>query len=132
MLRLRKTANVKRLIVRLFRREECTDASQANQGWQAIEDELRLSGWSRARRVVVLRRRIRHDIALTGKSGGRNNDQLVLALPNDVQAAIPHVRDAAVQLPKLDRWATLLASICERIVGQLGLPTPPPALTRTG
>ena len=25
------------------------------------------------------------------------------------------------------RWATLLAYICQRVVGQIGLPTPPPA-----
>ena len=258
LLRLRKTANVKRLIERLFRREDWTRANQASQGWQAIEDELRLSGWSRARRVVVLRRRIKHDIALTAR---KDNDQLVLALPHDevqdnaqvweytvlvtnaqydiaaigqlyrdrcdcengfdelknqwgwggfttqdmhrsqitaravalvynwwswyvraanpnarrealtsrplllaavgratssgnqttlyltpmhaevgliksmianVHAAIRHVRQAAEQLPKLDRWAALLAYICQRIVGQIGLPTPPPALAAPG
>jgi hypothetical protein len=262
LLRLRKTANVKRLIERLFRREDWRRATEASQGWQAIEDELRLSGWSRARRVVVLRRRIKHDIALTPKKRDRNNDdQLVLALPHDevqdnaqvweytvlatnvdyeiaaigqlyrdrcdcengfdelknqwgwggfttqdmhrsqiaaravalvynwwswyvraanpqarrealtsrplllaavgratssgnqttlyltpmhaeagliksmianVHAAIRHVRAAAEQLPKLDRWATLLAYICQRIVGQIGLPTPPPTLTASG
>jgi hypothetical protein len=31
-------------------------------------------------------------------------------------------------LPKLDRWRALLAYICQQIVGQIGLPTPPPAL----
>ena len=33
---------------------------------------------------------------------------------------------AAQQLPKLDRWAPLLAYICHRIVGPIGLPTLPP------
>jgi len=262
LLRLRKTANVKRLIERLFRREDWTRATEASQGWQAIEDELRLSGWSRARRVVVLRRRIKHDIALTGKKRGtQDNDQLVLALPHDevqdnaqvweytvlatnteydiaaigqlyrdrcdcengfdelknqwgwggfttqdmhrsqvtaravalvynwwswyvraanpqarrealtsrplllaavgraassgnqttlyltpmhaevgliksmianVHAAIRHVRAVAEQLPKTDRWATLLAYICQRIVGQIGVPSPPPALPGAG
>ena len=75
LLRLRKTANVKRLIERLFRREDWTRATEASQGWQAIEDELRLSGWSKARRVVVLRRRIKHDIALTAKKRGKRNDE---------------------------------------------------------
>ncbi|MGH6625778.1 MAG: transposase, partial [Burkholderiaceae bacterium] len=83
LLRLRKTANVKRLIQRLLRREDWTRASEASQGWQAIEDDLRLSGWSRARRVVVLRRRIRHDIALTASRRGKDDDQLVLALSHD-------------------------------------------------
>jgi hypothetical protein len=80
LLRLRKTANVKRLIERLFRREGWTRATEASQGWQAMEDELRLSGWSKARRVVVLRRRIRHDLAVTAR---KDNEQLVLALPHD-------------------------------------------------
>jgi len=265
LLRLRKTANVKRLIERLFRREDWTRASEASQGWQAIEDELRLSGWSKARRVVVLRRRIKHDLALTAKKGknkGATQDgQLVLALPHDevqdnaqvweytvlvtntayditaigqlyrdrcdcengfdelknqwgwggfttqdmhrsqitaravalvynwwswyvraanpqarrealtsrplllaavgraashggqttlyltpmhaeagliksmianVHAAIQHVRRAAEQLPTIDRWRALLAYICQRIVGQTALPTPPPALPAPG
>ncbi len=89
LLRLRKTANVKRLIERLFRREDWTRATDASQGWQAIEDELRLSGWSKARRVVVLRRRIKNDIAITAKNAAKKrdqheaNEQLVLALPHD-------------------------------------------------
>ena len=261
LLRLRKTANVKRLIERLFRREDWSRATEAGQGWQAIEDSLKLSGWSTARRVVVLRRRIKHDIALTASKRKDNEDQLVLALPFDevqdtaqvweytvlvtnveydiaaigqlyrdrcdcengfdelknqwgwggfttqdmhrsqitaravalvynwwswyvraanpqarrealtsrplllaavgravshsgqtllyltpmhaeagliksmvanVRAAISHVRRAAEQLPKLDRWATLLAYICRRIVGQFALPTPPPALAAPG
>ena len=264
LLRLRKTANVKRLIERLFRREDWTRATEASQGWQAIEDSLKLSGWSKARRVVVLRRRIKHDIALTAKKGRKTRDdaeQLVLALPHDevqdnaqvweytvlvtnaeydiaaigqlyrdrcdcengfdelknqwgwggftthdmhrsqitaravalvynwwswyvraahpqarrealtsrplllaavgravshsgqttlyltpmhaeagliksmianVQAAIRHVRNAAEQLPKLDRWRVLVAYICRRIVGQSVLPTPPPALAAPG
>jgi hypothetical protein len=266
LLRLRRTANVKRLIERLFKREDWTHATQASQ------DELRLSGWSQARRVVVLRRRIKHDVALTAKNKGRKDDgeQLVLALPHDevqdsaqvweytvlatnasydigaigqlyrdrcdcengfdelknpghegasswplgwggfttqdmhrsqvtaravalvyngwswyvraanpqarrealtsrplllaavgraassgnqttlyltpmhadagliksmianVHAAIRHVRAAAQQLPKIDRWRVLLAYICQRIVGQIGLPTPPPTLAAPG
>jgi hypothetical protein len=261
LLRLRKTANVKRLIERLFRREDWTRASEASQGWQAIEDELRMSGWSKARRVVVLRRRIKHDIALTAGRRDKHADQLVLALPHDevqdnaqvweytvlvtnaeydiaaigqlyrdrcdcengfdelknqwgwggfttqdmhrsqitartvalvynwwswyvraanpqarrealtsrplllaavgraahsgnqttlyltpmhaevgliksmianVHAAIQHVRQAAEQLPRIDRWATLLSYICRRIAGQIELPTPPPRLAAMG
>lgn len=84
LLPLRKTANVKPLIERLFGREDWTRATDASQGWQAIDDALRLSGWSKAGRVVVLRRRIKHDIALTAKKRGRsdNSEQLVLALPH--------------------------------------------------
>jgi len=53
LLCLRRSANVKRLLERLFRREDWTRATEASQGWQAIEDQLRLTGWSEARRVVL-------------------------------------------------------------------------------
>jgi len=80
LLRLRQTANVKRLIERQFARQGWTRASALSQGWQAIEDELRLVGWSRARRVVVLRRRIRADVALQTRTA---SGQLRLALPHE-------------------------------------------------
>lgn len=47
-------------------------------------------------------------------------------------AAIQHVRAAAEQFPKLDRWRALLAYICQRVVGQIGLPTPPPTFAGPG
>ena len=53
---------------------------------------------------------------------------LIKSMIAHVHAAIKHVRQAAEQLPKIDRWATLLAYICQRIVGQFVLPTPPPVL----
>ena len=54
-MRLRLTKNVKRAIERLAGRRDWTDAGQ---GWQGIETTLKLTGWARARRVVLLRRRI--------------------------------------------------------------------------
>lgn len=53
---------------------------------------------------------------------------LIKRMIANVQAAIRHVKAAAEQLPKLDRWQALLAYICQRIVGQTALPIPPPAL----
>jgi hypothetical protein len=41
----------------------------------------------------------------------------------NVHAAIQHVKAAADQLPKLERRATLMAYICQRIVGHIALPT---------
>ena len=57
---------------------------------------------------------------------------MIKAMLANVHAAIQHVKAAAEQLPKLDRWRTLLAYICQRIVGQIGLPIPPPTLSATG
>jgi hypothetical protein len=57
---------------------------------------------------------------------------LIKAMIANVHAAIRHVKAAAQQLLKLDRWRTLLACICQRIVGQIGLPIPPPMLSAPG
>ena len=55
LLRLRLTKNVKRAIERLASGGGWQDAGQ---GWQGVDTTLRLTGWTRARRVVLLRRRI--------------------------------------------------------------------------
>jgi len=62
--KLRMTKNVKSLIKKLFRKNEWEDAGQ---GWEGLEDKLTLSGWSRQRRVVVLRRKLTGEMLLTGK-----------------------------------------------------------------
>ena len=62
--KLRLTKNVKGLIKKLFRREGWADAGQ---GWEGLEDTLTLFGWSRARRMVVLRRKLSGELLLTGK-----------------------------------------------------------------
>ncbi len=54
LFKLRQTAGVKRLIERPWPPGEWQDVGQ---GCGAVASQLRLSGWRRARRVVVLRRR---------------------------------------------------------------------------
>ena len=54
---------------------------------------------------------------------------LIKSMIANVRAAIRYVRTAAEQLPKVDRWSTMLGYICQRIVGQTAFPTLPPALT---
>jgi hypothetical protein len=56
LFKLKQTAGVKRLIERLWQRG---DWQGVGQGLDAVETELRLAGWTRARRVVVLRRRVK-------------------------------------------------------------------------
>ena len=60
LFKLRLTKGVKTLVERTFSR---TGWTGAGQGWQGQWAELRLMGWSRQRRVVVLRRRLRSNIA---------------------------------------------------------------------
>ena len=49
--KLRLTANVKRFITKLFHEADWADAGQ---GFEGAESSLKLTGWSKARRVVVL------------------------------------------------------------------------------
>jgi hypothetical protein len=62
LFKLRQSRGVKRLLERLFHSEE---GEPAGRGWQGIRTELMLQGWSRSRPVVVLRRQMRNDLALT-------------------------------------------------------------------
>jgi hypothetical protein len=78
LFKLKQTANVKKLIVRLFGKEGWVDAGQNGEGLHA---DLQLSGWKRKRRVVVLRRPLR-DIAEPEKPGKRKAArQMTLDLP---------------------------------------------------
>lgn len=62
--KLRLTKKVKTLIQKLFGSHDWTEAGQ---GWEGLEDTLTLSGWCRARRVVVLRRKLTGEMLVTGK-----------------------------------------------------------------
>jgi len=83
LFKLKQSANVKKLIGQIFKKEEWVEAGQQ---WQGREDVLRLSGWSRERRVVVLRRPLRRKPAeevetMGKKKRGRKPKQLTLDLP---------------------------------------------------
>ncbi len=78
LFKLRLTKNVKRYIERIFATPEWTDAGQA---WQGQEGAIQLSGWSRSRRIVILRRPLRGEVLLA------DEQQLHLAfLEKDVPA----------------------------------------------
>lgn len=59
LFKLRQTKGVAQLIARLAARGDKAGWRSAGQGWQGVESRLQLQGWSRARRVVVLRRKLR-------------------------------------------------------------------------
>lgn len=61
LFRIRLTANVKRAI------ERATNGpwSDAGHGWQGRSIDLRLDGWGRQRRVVLLRRKLEDTIAIS-------------------------------------------------------------------
>jgi hypothetical protein len=79
LFKLRLTKNVKGLIEKLF-----NDAlwQPAGQGWEGTDSEVRRSVWTKSRRVLVLRRRIRQ------QSVTRHDEQLRLAHPDTHLEAI--------------------------------------------
>ncbi len=84
LFKLKQSVNVKKLIGEIFRKEGWVEAGQQ---WQGREDELRLSGWTKARRVMVLRRPLRSKPTVEGeavdqqKSKRKTAKQLALDLP---------------------------------------------------
>jgi hypothetical protein len=74
LFKLRQTAGVKRLIEQKW--QQC-DWQQVGQDFHAVEAELRLVGWSRPRRVVVLRRQIKGNLAAEVNSGAQQTLQFI-------------------------------------------------------
>lgn len=72
LFKLRQSAGVKRLIERQWTRDDWSDAGQ---GFYAVEAELKLSGWSRTRRVVVLRRSVKGSLVADAKTSGKSKKQ---------------------------------------------------------
>src|SRR4051794_20939380 len=62
LFKLKKTAKVNRHIEKLWGRK---DWVAAGGGWQGLSSKLQLTGWSRARRVVILRRQLRETVAVS-------------------------------------------------------------------
>ncbi|MFN7482672.1 MAG: transposase [Betaproteobacteria bacterium] len=69
LLRLRQTKTVQRLVAQQFGRQDRSRPD--NQGCQMVEAQLRLHGWSRKRRVVIVRQRIRGGIARERRIDGK-------------------------------------------------------------
>ena len=68
LFKLRQSAGVKRLIERQWSRD---DWENVGQGFYAVEAELKLSGWSRTRRVVVVRRSVKGSLVADAKTPGK-------------------------------------------------------------
>ena len=103
LFKLRQTSGVKRLLERLFRNEEW---EALGQGWQGLRSELQLEGWSRPRQVVVLRRQIRHPLALTQPDPAAAK-QLSLGLAEVVAEGVLY--EYAVLVTSLDDEVATLA-----------------------
>lgn len=100
--KLRLTSNVKKLIGRLIAKGEWVDAGQ---GFKGAEATLRLTRWSKERRVIVLKRPIREATPLSDKqlelafieteAGIKKYEYqvLVTSLPDELLAIAQHYRD---------------------------------------
>lgn len=94
LFKLKQTANVRKLITRLFGKEEWVEAGQ---GWQGLAAELQLSGWSRKRRVIVLRRPLPEAAGAAkpsppGTTGpkGKAGRQMALNLPEAIYGGVSY------------------------------------------
>ena len=93
LFKLKQSANVKKLIGQIFTKQEWDEAGQQ---WQGREDVLQLSGWSKQRRVVVLRRPLRSNPAEETVTDGKKKSkrkaakQLSLDLPEFIYKGIQY------------------------------------------
>jgi hypothetical protein len=65
LFKLRLTKNVKRYIEKGFAAGRWVDAGQ---GWQGQDGRIQLTGWSRGRRIVILRRALQGEVLLTDEN----------------------------------------------------------------
>jgi hypothetical protein len=70
LFKLRQTAGVRRLIERHWSRQDWKDIAH---GYYAVEAELKLFGWTRARRVVVVRRAVKDSLVVEKESMGKRH-----------------------------------------------------------
>ncbi len=106
LFKMRHTAKVKELVARMMRQgalwQDCGD------GWQALESSIRLSGWTRERRVILVRENpARAPVRETGKPF-RGKDR---------QKLLPHAKAAgwdAQATPWSGKIAVLVTSLDEQ------------------
>lgn len=74
LFKLKQSPNVKKLILRAFR---CSDWEDGGQGWEGTEERMQLMGWTKSRRVIVLRRKLKESVIVAKDTDTR---QMKLAL----------------------------------------------------
>jgi hypothetical protein len=103
LFRLRSTRNVQRLLEKAMNEP---DWEPAGHGYEGKEAELRLTGWSRQRRVVLLRRRV-GDLVMVDQEDG----QLSLSFPVIEVGAERRTYEYAVLVTTLDAEILTLAQL---------------------
>jgi len=105
LFKLRQTQKVKQLITQAF---NSVLWEEAGQGWMGVESQLKLHGWSRARRVIILRRRVRDHLALAHRAAPKQLtlDGIQVLAPGEVYeyaVLITSRDDAIVSMAQLYR-----------------------------
>lgn len=101
LFKIRQTTKVKRHIAQLFGR---ADWAAAGGGWQGLSSELQLTGWSRKRRVVMLRRRVRESLAIAAESGAKGQGELFGTVE-------------VLEAGELYEYAVLVTPLAEEVLG---------------
>jgi hypothetical protein len=100
LFKLKQSLNVKKLINRLFGHDQWVEAGQK---WQGLDTVLKLTGWKRERRVIVLRRVLPDKAAKEKLSSPKAGKQLNLDLPEETYQGI------------LYEYAVLVTSLKEEV-----------------
>jgi hypothetical protein len=122
LFRLRLTLNVQRSLQRAMQQSDWMDAGQ---GWQGKETALRLQGWSRQRRIILLRRKLARDLTMSDRT---KLDQPLLGLaevgPNkelwEYAALVTSLDDEILTLGQLYRDRADAENVFDELKNQWG------------
>ncbi len=109
LFKLKSTNNVKRLIEKLMMNQEW---EFSGQGWEGQEAQLKLMGWKKERRVIVLRKQVSKDVValsentntkqielsfaeVNGKARVYEYAVLITSLQDEIMTIAQHYRDRA-------------------------------------
>ena len=112
LLKLRHTAKVKALVRDVLGRSEGWE--DCGDGWEAAEAQIQLGGWSKARRIVVVREN--PAVAPVGEQKRRRRD------PYELRDGQGQVMDAHSPAPWSGRIAVLVTSLDPRAFPTLCMP----------
>lgn len=101
LFKLKQTKNVKRLIEQLSFNDEW---EPAGQGWHGQESYLQLTGWSEARRVIVLRKPVSKNLAA------------VIEDPNTKQLSLNFGDHHKLDKMRIYEYAVLVTSLPDEVV----------------
>jgi hypothetical protein len=105
--KLKQSGNVKKLIGQMFRKQDWVDAGQ---NWEGRNEELQLSGWSQARRVVVLRRPLPKEPGEEAKESGKRKSRR--KAPQQMTLDLPEVNYRGVQY----EYVVLVTSLRDEVL----------------